>query len=319
MADTRILITGASGFVGGHLAALCAEEGATVTGLGLGEGGSPPGVDSYVRADLSLPPDAERAVRSARPDAVFHLAADASVAQSWRDPGGTITRNVEMTVNLLEAVRAHAPGARVLVACSGEEYGAPERLPVIEDAPLRPQNPYAVSKASVDLLAALYRDAHGLHVVRTRAFNHAGPGQSDAYVVSAFARQIAEGEAAADDGTIEIVTGSLEPRRDFTDVRDVVRAYWLVIERAEPGAYNVGSGRATAIADILAGLAAHSPLTVEQRTDPERLRPHEVMEIRASHDKLAQATGWEPRIPLEQTLRDTLEWWREQVAAGVAS
>jgi GDP-4-dehydro-6-deoxy-D-mannose reductase len=187
-----------------------------------------------------------------------------------------------------------------------------------EDHPLRPGNPYAVSKAAVDMLTSLYRDAHGLRVTSTRAFNHAGPGQSDDYVVSAFARQIAEGEARGGE-RIEIVTGSLEPRRDFTDVRDVVRAYWLALERAEPGVYNVGSGGATAIADILAGLAAHSRLAVEQRTDPAKLRPHEVMEIRASHDKLTQATGWRPEIPLETTLRDTLDWWRERVAAGVSS
>ena len=315
----RALITGISGFVGGHLAALCSQQGATVIGTGLkAEPDADARAAEHLRCDLLDATQTMDCIRAARPDLVFHLAAEAAVGRSWQDPSGTITRNVEMTVNLLEALRAEAPSARVLVACSGEEYGAPESLPVDEHARLSPQNPYAVSKAAVDLLGGMYNDAHGLITVRTRAFNHAGPGQSDDYVVSTFARQIAEAEAAGRD-SIELLTGNLEPRRDFTDVRDVVRAYWLALDRGEPEVYNVGSGVATSIADILAALAGHSSLEVRQRTDPDRLRPHEVMEIRASHDKLTAATEWEPRIPLDQTLRDTLGWWRERVAARVTS
>jgi GDP-4-dehydro-6-deoxy-D-mannose reductase len=199
----------------------------------------------------------------------------------------------------------------VLAAGSGEQYGpvAEDRLPVGEDEPFRPQNPYAVSKASADLLAGFYADAHGLRVVRTRAFNHAGPGQSDAYVVAAFARQIAEAERA---GLEELVieTGNLAPRRDFTDVRDVVRAYWLAVEQGEPAIYNVCSGVSVPVADILARLADLTDLRVEQRTDPARLRKHEVMDIRGSHERLTEATGWQPEIALETTLADTLDWWR---------
>ena len=315
----RALITGIAGFAGGHLAQLCSQQGATVVGTGLKaepDGDGAAYASEYLRCDLLDAGQTRDCVREARPDLVFHLAAEAAVSRSWQDPAGTIERNVGMTLNLLEAVRAEAPRARVLLACSGEEYGAPEGLPVDEHARLSPQNPYAVSKAAVDLLGGMYNDAHGVSTVRTRAFNHAGPGQSDDYVVSAFARQIAEAETAGRE-EVELVTGNLEPRRDFTDVRDVVRAYWLLLERGQPGAYNVGSGVATSIADILAALAGDSSLEVRQRTDPGRLRPHEVMEIRASYEKLRGTTGWEPQVPLDRTLRDTLDWWRERVAAGV--
>jgi GDP-4-dehydro-6-deoxy-D-mannose reductase len=193
-----------------------------------------------------------------------------------------------------------------------------ERLPVTEREPLRPQNPYATSKAGADLLAGFYADAHRLHVIRTRAFNHAGPGQSDIYAVSSFARQIAVAEAEGL-SAVDVATGNIEVRRDFTDVRDVVRAYWLAAEGCEPGVYNVCAGRATAIADILAGLSSHTELDVRQRTDPGKVRKHEVMEIRGSHELLTGCTGWEPEIPLDDTLRDTLDWWRSRVGAGVGS
>ena len=295
----RLLITGAAGFVGGHLSAAAAESGHEVSG------------PSREELDLLDPGAARRAVADVRPEAVLHLAALASVGQSWDDPAQTFDNNTRATLNLLEAVRAEAPEAVVLTAGSGEEYGPvpEERLPVTECEPLRPQNPYAVSKAAADLLAGFYADAHGLRVVRTRAFNHAGPGQSDAYVVSAFARQIADAERAGQSRLV-LETGSLEPRRDFCDVRDVMRAYLLLAERGEPSIFNVCSGVSVPIADILAGLARFTDVAVEQRTDPSRLREHEVMDIRGSHARLTEATGWEPEIALETTLSDTLDWWR---------
>jgi len=295
----RALITGAAGFVGGHLWAYAAERGAELVG------------PSREELDLLDAAAVRRLVAGFRPEAVFHLAALASVGQSWSEPAETLDNNMRATLNLLEAVRAEVPEAVVLAAGSGEQYGpvAEDRLPVGEDEPFRPQNPYAVSKASADLLAGFYADAHGLRVVRTRAFNHAGPGQSDAYVVAAFARQIAEAERA---GLEELVieTGNLAPRRDFTDVRDVVRAYWLAVEQGEPAIYNVCSGVSVPVADILARLADLTDLRVEQRTDPARLRKHEVMDIRGSHERLTEATGWQPEIALETTLADTLDWWR---------
>ena len=175
-------------------------------------------------------------------------------------PGGDGVGQTTSTVNLLEAVREAAPQARVLVAGSGEEYGEPERLPMDESHPLRPQNPYALSKAAPTWPPRFYADAHGLHVVRARAFNHAGPGQSDLYVSSSFARQIAEAEARSRRrAAVEVVTGNLETRRDFTDVRDVVRAYWLLLERAEPGAYNVCSGESVGDRRYPRGPRARAP------------------------------------------------------------
>ena len=318
----RVLITGAGGFAGRHLCASWASDGAHVVGLGrrdLGAEELPPGLARYLCCDLGDESQATAAIVSERPDLVFHLAGQASVGDSWKDPAGTIRGNLGTTIHLLEALRRHAPAARVMIACSGEEYGAHSDLPVNEVHPLRPRNPYAVSKAAADHAAGLYHDAHGMHIVRMRAFNHAGPGQSDSYVVSMLARQIAEGEVNAGDGeSVEIVTGGLDVRRDFTDVRDVVRAYRLALERAEPGAYNVCRGRSTSIRTVLAGLTELADVDVVTRTDPSQLREREVFEIRGTHDKLTRACGWSPEIPLEQTLADTLAWWRRRLSGDRA-
>jgi GDP-4-dehydro-6-deoxy-D-mannose reductase len=308
------------GFAGRHLVECSAGAGATTTGLGrrpVATAETPSGLADYLVADLLDPKQAERAVRSTAPDRVFHLAAEASVARSWEDPAGAILSNLSGTLHLLEAVRRHAPEAHVLVACSGEEYGVPERLPVDEKHPLRPRNPYAVSKASADLAAGFYTDSHGLHVLRARAFNHAGPGQSATYVVANLARQIAAAEAASSSGSFELQTGNLDVRRDFTDVRDVVRAYWMALEDAAPGVYNVCSGRSVAVGDILATLAEATQLEVSARVDPALLRENEVMEIVGSHERLTDATGWQPEIPLDRTLRDALAWWRQRAPAEV--
>jgi GDP-4-dehydro-6-deoxy-D-mannose reductase len=283
----RVVITGASGFAGRHLAALCADQ--EVVGL------------SRAVCDLRDAAATRAVMADARPDVVYHLAARAHVGESWQDPAGTLHDNVAMTLNALEAVRTEAPGATVVAVASGEVYGAPERLPIDESAPLRPQNPYAVSKASADLLAGFYADAHGLRVIRARPFNHAGPGQGATYAISSFVRQAAQGAA-------RIVTGHPDTRRDYTDVRDVVRAYRLLAERAAPGIYNVCSGRTASTRELVAALG------LEFEVDPALLRPHEVMELRGSYDALRAATGWEPEIPLAQTLQDTLTWWRGEPA-----
>jgi GDP-4-dehydro-6-deoxy-D-mannose reductase len=244
--------------------------------------------------------DATRsAIAEARPDVVYHLAAQARVGASLRDPAGTLRDNIGMALHVLEAVRAAAPQATVLLVSSGEVYGAPDALPVDETAPLRPRSPYAVSKAAVDLLGGQYADAHGLRVLRARSFNHAGPGQDPAHAVSSFARQVAR-------GATRIATGNPDTRRDYTDVRDVVRAYRLLAERAAPGAYNVCSGRSVSTAALVRALGA------EPAVDTELLRPNEVMDVRGSYAKLRAATGWEPEIPLARTLRDALESWRRR-------
>ncbi len=319
----RALITGVTGFAGRHLAEWCAAHGAEVIGLGrraLDEDGALRDVATYLVADLLDRDAAGRAVAEAAPDHVFHLAAEASVARSWKDPTAAVLDNVSSTLNLLESLRQQAPDASVLIACSGEEYGVPERLPVDERHPLRPRSPYSAGKASADLTAGFYADTFGMRVIQARAFNHAGPGQGPQYVVASFARQIAIAEqGGASAGEVELVTGNLAVRRDFTDVRDVVQAYWLALERAEPGAYNVCSGRSVEIRDVLDGLADSTPLDLKARVDPALLRKHDVMEIVGSRDKLTAATGWEPKIPLERTLQDSLEWWRERSAAEVST
>lgn len=287
------MVTGGSGFAGEHLVSHLRSAGQEVT--------APPRSVLDLRDRQAV----RAAVAALRPSAVFHLAARASVAESWEDPQATLSANLETTLNVLEAVRAEAPSAAVLLAGSGEVYGTPARLPVDEDAPLRPQNPYAVSKAACDLLGAQYADAYGLRVVRTRAFNHAGPGQSDRYVVGALSRQVAEAEAA---GLAEVVirTGNADTRRDFTDVRDVVRAYALAIS-LESGTYNVCSGRTASVRDLLALLDGATDLTLRHEVDPARVRAHDVPEIRGSAERLA---GWMPEIPLERTVADAVEWWR---------
>ena len=197
----------------------------------------------------------------------------------------------------------------MVAVASGEVYGPPERLPVDETAPLRPQNPYAVSKASADLLAGFYADAHGLRVIRARAFNHSGPGQAPTYAIASFARQMAEAVDAGRD-PVRIVTGNPDTRRDYTDVRDVVRAYRLLAERAEPGVYNVCSGRTASASELVAALAEAAGVEVEHVVNPELVRAHEVMELRGSFERLREATGWEPEYELSRTLSDSLTWWR---------
>ena len=286
-------VTGGGGFAGRHL-----------TGL-LGAGAvAPP------RAELDLL-DA-RAVRAAvgraAPAVIYHLAALASVGRSWEDPRATLDANLAMTLNVLEAARLEAPEAVVVIAGSGEVYGPPERLPVDETAELRPQNPYAVSKAACDLLAGLYADAHGLRVVRMRAFNHAGPGQPDDYVVGTLTRQVAEAERTGA-GEVVLRTGNQDSARDFTDVRDVVRAY-ADAPRLDPGVYNVCSGSTTSVRELVELVAAAAHIEVRSDVDPARVRGHDVAEVRGSAARLHAATGWEPRIPLAETVRDALDAWR---------
>jgi GDP-4-dehydro-6-deoxy-D-mannose reductase len=288
-------VSGGAGFAGRHLLALLDDD-----------------VVAPTREELDLL-DAEAvraAVRDARPERVFHLAALASVAHSWRAPREVLEANVSMTVNLLEAVRREAPDAAVVLVSSGEVYGPPERLPVDESAPLRPQNPYAVSKAACDLLGGQYADAHGLRVVRLRAFNHAGPGQSDDYVVGTLTRQVAEAEAAGAPEAL-LRTGNPDPARDFTDVRDVVGAYVAAAE-LEAGAYNVCSGETATVRDLIALVREAARVPVRHEVDPERVRAHDVPEVRGSAELLTLACGWKPELPLARTVADALDAWREQ-------
>ena len=281
----------------------------SLTRSGAGQGG--------VAVDLTDPDAARAAIAAAAPAVVYHLAALAHVGRSWGDPGATLARNQAMTLAVLEAVRREAPDATVVAVSSGEVYGPPAALPVDESAPLRPQNPYAVSKAAGDLLAGFYADAHGLRVARPRAFNHSGPGQPPLYALASFARQVAAGlEAGAD--PIRVVTGNADARRDYTDVRDVVRAYRLLAAAGEPCLVNVCSGRSASARELVAALGGAAGTEIEHVVDPSLVRAHEVMEVRGSAARLHAATGWEPEIPLETTLADSVAWWREEIRAGRA-
>ena len=319
----RVLITGVAGFVGRHLTELCRAQGASVIGIGrrkLSRHAQPPGLDAYIAVDLSEKQQADATIRSAAPDRIFHLAAETSVTSSWADPSSVLHNNFCSTHHLLEAVLHERPDARVLVASSASVYGsvASLKLPITEEHPLCPRDPYAMSKVAVDLLADFYAQAHGLAVVRTRTFNHVGPGQSDAYVISGFARQIAAAEATSSEhrgGTARIVVGNPDMRRDLTDVRDVARAYWTALERPRAGVFNVCSGSSTSLGEVLGKLGRLTGLSVEHRTDAALVREGDVMELRGSPEAFMRATAWQPELPLETTLADTLTWWRMRLAS----
>jgi GDP-4-dehydro-6-deoxy-D-mannose reductase len=312
----RVLVTGASGFTGGWLARACREAGEEVFGLsrsGSLSGGSDGGVHGLA-VDLRDADVVQAAVADVRPGVVYHLAALSSVGRSWEAPAETVQSNVASAVNLLEALRLEAPRARVLWASTCEVYGTAARLPVDEDAPVAPANPYAVSKVTGDLLAAVYADAHGLAVIRARPFNHSGPGQRPTFVLSSLAHQAAEARLKGA-SSVRVVTGNPATRRDFTDVRDVVRAYRLLVAHGDAGGvYNVCSGRSVSTGEqveLLSELIA--PIVVEHVVDPARVRAHEVMDLHGSHERLTRATGWEPSISLRETMADTIEWWEREL------
>jgi len=254
-------------------------------------------------------------VERCQPDYVFHLAAQSSVHASFSGPWHTLENNIRGQLNVLEALRRAQCEARVVVVGSNEEYGVPqpEELPQIEDSPLRPTNPYAVSKVAQDYMGLQYYLSYGMAVVRTRPFNHTGPGQSSRFVVPAFASQLALIEAGREEPVVRV--GNLSAARDFTDVRDIVRAYYLAATRGEPGeVYNLASGRPWVVRDLLDILVGLVGVEVRVERDPALYRPVDVPVVYGNADKFRRQTGWEPRIPFEQTLRDVLDYWRQRVA-----
>jgi GDP-4-dehydro-6-deoxy-D-mannose reductase len=313
----RVLVTGVSGFVGGHLAEHLVAAGDLVVGLSA-SGRWPEGLARLAphvrieRCDLTAVDEADLAglIARKRPEAVYHLAAQANPQASVADPRGTWALNLGGALNLLEAVKASGLKPRVILVSSGTCYGdpSPELIPVREDCPLRPNNPYAASKAAADLLGIQHHLAHGTDVIVVRPFNHAGPRQSPRYVLAALAAQVAEVESGRKD-IIEI--GNLDVVRDFTDVRDVVRGYRLLAERGTPGEiYNLGSGRGTRIAEALDHLRSLAARPIAVRVDPARVRPVDLPLLVADASKLRAATGWEPAYSIERTLADMLEWCR---------
>jgi len=292
----RALITGGLGFVGRHLTDHLRACGDDVVAL---DRHRDPAVD------ITDPAGVAQAIEHARPDAIYHLAGWADVGASWQHPLAVLQVNAEGTLNVLEAAR-RAGVERVLAVASADVYGVvtEAELPLDEHAPLRPTSPYAASKVAADALAHQAFLGHGLGVIRVRPFNHLGPGQSEQFVAPALAARIVRAEQAGADA---ITVGNLTARRDFTDVRDIVRAYRLLIEQGTAGeVYNVCSGRDVSIqhlADLLVG-QARRPIALEP--DPELMRPADLPVLRGDASKLARATGWAPQIPLEQTLADLL-------------
>lgn len=266
-----------------------------------------------VAVDLRHGDAVRAAVSQAQPEVVYHLAALSSVGRSWEAPAQTLAENTATAVNLLEAVRRDAPGARVVWVSTCEVYGVPNALPLTESAPVAPANPYAVSKASGEMLAAVYARAHDLDIIRARPFSHSGPGQRPIFLLSSLARQAAEGRRARA-SRLTIVTGNPDTRRDFTDVRDVARAYRLLAETAPAGVYNVSSGVSVSAAEQVALLGqVIAPIAIEHEVDPARVRASEVMDLRGDHTAITAATGWVPEIPLRQTMADAVAWWERSL------
>ncbi|WDL95149.1 GDP-mannose 4,6-dehydratase [Alicyclobacillus sp. ALC3] len=317
----RALITGITGFTGSHLAEFLLKQGVEVYGTRRirsplehirGILGDIHLVECELRDAFSV----HEMLHTVQPDYIFHLAAQSFVPTSWNSPTDTLTNNVISQVNLMESIRRLDKNVRMQIACSSEEYGLvlPEESPIQETNPLRPLSTYAVSKVAQDFLGYQYFRSYGLHIIRTRAFNHEGPRRGEVFVLSNFAKQIAEMEMQLREPVLHV--GNLQAKRDFTDVRDVVRAYWFALEKGEPGeVYNIGTGLSWTIQECVDKLLKLTDLNVEVKVDPTRLRPSDVELLMAGFDKLSTRTGWRPTIPLEQTVQDTLDYWRHKLRA----
>jgi GDP-4-dehydro-6-deoxy-D-mannose reductase len=317
----KVLVTGVAGFVGGHLVDFLRAERPSAEVFGIVRPRRPEpyrarGV-AVLEADLEDAAAVDAVFDRVRPDGIIHLAAQSSVHRSWEDPAATFRANVHGLLHILEALRHRQLAPRVIVIGSAEEYGVVEadRLPVAEDAPLQPASPYAVSKVAQGYLARQYFLSHAMPVLCTRTFHHTGPGRGEAFAESSFARQIADIEAGRQEPVIAV--GNLDAVRDYSDVRDVVRAYWMLLDEGQPGeTYNVCTGRGISIGDVLHELLDVAGAKVEVRVDPERLRPSDVPAIVGNPRKLREATGWTPAVSLRQTLGDLLAHWRQRAVVA---
>ena len=304
MSTHKALVTGSTGFVGRHLVEHLRACGDEVVGVDRSTGDF----------DVTDADAVARTIADVKPTVVYHLAGWADVGGSWKAPVEAFRANAEGTLNVLTA-SANIGVERVVAVSSADVYGIVEahELPLTEDSPLRPASPYAASKVAADYLGLQAWLGRGLPVLRVRAFNHLGPGQTDRFVAPALASRIARAER---DGSEVLAVGDLSARRDFTDVRDVVRAYRLLVERGVPGeVYNVCSGVDLAVQDLADRLVAEATVALRFETDESLLRPVELPVLRGSHDRLTAATGWEPEIPIGRTLTDLLEDWRRRLAS----
>lgn len=314
----KALITGITGMAGSHMARYLLDKGGydihgTLRWRSSREhiAGIEKGVTLHT-CELRDPYSVTRLLRAVRPDVIFHFAAQSSVEQSWNSPQDTILNNITPELNLFESLRLLDDlDTVVLVPGSSEEYGLvyETELPVTELNPLRPMSPYGVSKVTQSALGFQYYHNYGLKIVRTRSFNHTGPGRSEVFASSSFAKQIAEIERGLKEPVIKV--GNLSAKRDFSDIRDIVKAYDLAVRFGEPGeVYNIGSGVSYSIRAILEMLLAMTVLDIGVEEDPERMRPSDVPELRCDFGKFHRATGWTPEIPIERTLQDLLNDWR---------
>jgi GDP-4-dehydro-6-deoxy-D-mannose reductase len=315
----KALVTGISGFVGSHMAEYLLDRGVEVIGT-IRQRSRMNHIQSIkdrvrlVECELRDPFSVETLIGETKPDLIFHLAAQSFVPTSWNSPVDTIHNNVAGEVNIFEAVRRHVVDCRIQIACSSEEYGhvEPHETPIKETNPLRPLSPYAVSKVAQEYLGYQYVKSYGLKVVLTRTFNHTGPRRGENFVTSNFAKQIAEIEKGIRPPVLYV--GNLQAKRDFTDVRDVVRAYWLALEKGISGeTYNIASGACCTIREMLDLLLSFSNVQIDVKQDPARLRPSDVEILLGDYSKFHEATGWKPEIPFETTMRDLLDYWRALV------
>lgn len=314
----RVLITGITGFVGSHLAEYCLSQGAEVYGTyrwrsRMDNIAHLDGQIKLVECELTDANSVDKLIKQVNPERIFHLAAQSYVPASWHSPQATLHTNIVSELNLFESIRG--TDTRIQLSGSSEEYGLvrPEETPILESNPLRPLSPYGVSKVAQDMLGYQYNQSYGLYVIRTRAFNHTGPRRGDVFVTSNFAKQIASIEKGLAEPFVKV--GNLEAKRDYTDVRDIVRAYWLTLDgKCTPGeVYNICSGNCWAIQEVLDYLLSISKVKVQVVVDPERLRPSDVPILQGDCTKFSQACQWKPEIPIKQTLSDLLDYWRERL------
>ncbi len=311
----KALIIGAAGFVGGHLINhLCSIGNLETFATKLKtEKINNECISKENIYDLDICDDVQTktVIDIIRPDYIFHLAAQSSVSLSWKEPALTYNINVIGTINILEAIRKLELTTRILLIGSAEEYGKIERdeLPINENAPIRPSNPYAVSKASQEAIARLYVQAYGMDIIMVRAFNHIGPGQSAVFAIPDFAKQIVDIENGRKEPVI--YTGNLNAKRDFTDVRDIVEGYCKLMRKGIPGEiYNIGSGKSYSIKELLYKMIQISGKDIEVKNDPERLRPVDIPELKADITKIKTHTNWHHNITIDNSLEDILNYWR---------
>lgn len=319
MAARKAFITGIAGFVGSHLAELLLSQGYEVYGL-LRSRSKTDHIESIINklhledADLLDTHSLYATITRIKPNYIFHLAAQSFVPTSWVSPSVTLEVNVVGSANLFEAVRMAGIDPVIQIACSSEEYGLvhADETPIKETNPLRPLSPYAVSKVAMDYLGYQYFQSYKVRIIRTRGFNHTGPRRGETFAESNFAKQIAMIEKGKQEPVISV--GNLEASRDYTDVRDMVRAYVLAVEKCDPGdVYNICMGKTIRIADMLDLLLSMSKAKVEIKQDSSRMRPSDVPVLLGDNSKFVAKTNWKPIIPFKQTMEDLLNYWRERV------